>query len=336
MEITTNYSFVVLLKNKESDTIRDAIKEIRRQLKTANNSDVTVDLVRLHSDDDASFQKHVKQYLLDEGIKQTDTGGYRPQSNSRTERRIRTLKEGVKALLTQCTGGIGIYNSLWGEALLHANHCYNRSADSSGNIPYTTLTNKPYNWSDTDLVFGQEVEYFVVKERRDDNWDTPGVKGIWVGWDPKVTNGHRVVPITWNPKSTQWDLGAVASSSRVVYDEIRYPLMMGPVDNSKNDETFRHFFETFLAPNYSPNKGLESTKAKVVQTADPDPDPTSHPTSHPTSNPTNPTSNPTSHPTLDPNPTLPLPLFAACMVIGVGLNPNITPQSASFLSLIHI
>ena len=143
VEITTNYSFVVLLKNKESDTIRDAIKEIRRQLKTANNSDVTVDLVRLHSDDDASFQKHVKQYLLDEGIKQTDTGGYRPQSNSRTERRIRTLKEGVKALLTQCTGGLGIYNSLWGEALLHANHCYNRSADSSGNIPYTTLTNKP-------------------------------------------------------------------------------------------------------------------------------------------------------------------------------------------------
>ena len=57
VEITTNYSFVVLLKNKESDTIRDAIKEIRRQLKTANNSDVTgtVDLVRLHSDDDASF-----------------------------------------------------------------------------------------------------------------------------------------------------------------------------------------------------------------------------------------------------------------------------------------
>ena len=46
--------------------------------------------------------------------------------------------------------------------------------------------------------------------------------------------------------------------TRVVYEEVRYPLAMGPVENESNDERFRRFFDTFLAPNYQPQQGDES------------------------------------------------------------------------------
>ena len=35
------------------------------------------------------------------------------------------------------TGGIGVYNALWGPGLKHANYCVNRVAWSDGRVPYT-------------------------------------------------------------------------------------------------------------------------------------------------------------------------------------------------------
>ena len=67
-----------------------------------------------------------------------------------------------------------------------------------------------------------------------------------------------MVPIKWNGKEKQWTLGTVTTVTRVVYEEVRYPLAMGPVENETNDERFRHFFDTFLIPNYQPEKGSES------------------------------------------------------------------------------
>ena len=198
VEISTSYGFVRLLKDKESPTVLAALQEIERELKVESREGVVVDLIRVHSDNDSSFKGVVSRWLIDKGIKQTHTGGYRPQSNSVTERRIRTLKEGVKAMLLQCTGGLGIYNTLWGPAMVHANYCYNRSEMDNGKVPYVSLTGKEVKWDKDDLVFGQEVLYHKPNVHRADDWDTPGGRAIWLGRDPEVTNGHRVAPITWD------------------------------------------------------------------------------------------------------------------------------------------
>ena len=44
--------------------------------------------VRVHTDQDTSFDKEFREDLLERKVRQTDTGGYRPSNNSRTERRI--------------------------------------------------------------------------------------------------------------------------------------------------------------------------------------------------------------------------------------------------------
>ena len=117
-------------------------------------------------------------------------------------------------MLTQCTGGIGVYNSLWGPALLHANHCYNRVPDSEDNIPYEALTEREYVWGKADLVFGQEVIAYTPTEIRTDGWDNPGQRAIWVGRDPTVAHGNMVVPIKWSGQEKQWTLGTVTTMLR--------------------------------------------------------------------------------------------------------------------------
>ena len=76
------------------------------------SKDPKKDLVRLHSDDDKSFKGKLKAWLASEGIRQTDTGGYRPTNNSRVERRIRMINEAFRASLLVATGGLTIYESL--------------------------------------------------------------------------------------------------------------------------------------------------------------------------------------------------------------------------------
>ena len=56
-------------------------------------------VVRVHTDDDKSFRGEFQNYLLGEKIKQTNTGGYTPTNNSRTERRLRMLLECFRACL---------------------------------------------------------------------------------------------------------------------------------------------------------------------------------------------------------------------------------------------
>ena len=126
----TNYGMVELMQSSESSVTSESFKEMRRELKVMG---------------DPSFKGDFSKYLLNETIEQTDTGGYNPQSNSRTERRIGLLKERTRAILFQCTAGLLYYNQLWGSALKHANYLVNRTEFSDGSVPYTKLTTKSYS-----------------------------------------------------------------------------------------------------------------------------------------------------------------------------------------------
>ena len=77
------------------------------------------DIVRPH-DCDKSFEGELKQYLIDENIEDTNTGGYNPSANSRVERRNRAIKQAFRAALFYATGGLGYYNALWGPGLKFA------------------------------------------------------------------------------------------------------------------------------------------------------------------------------------------------------------------------
>jgi hypothetical protein len=70
--------------------------------------------VRVHTDQDTSFEKEFRQDLLDRKVQQTDTGGHRPSANSRTERRIGLVLCTLRAILHVATGGGGILRAAVG------------------------------------------------------------------------------------------------------------------------------------------------------------------------------------------------------------------------------
>ena len=87
----TNYGNVTLSKDKEARTTRDMLKLHRGRLIQLSKDDK--DIVRIHHDCDTSFEAEFKEYVNDELITDTNTGGYNPQSNSRVERRNRSIKQ---------------------------------------------------------------------------------------------------------------------------------------------------------------------------------------------------------------------------------------------------
>ena len=108
----TDYGMVRLLKDRTALACREALKSMRHELRSMS-SDPKVDLVRVHADDDSSFKGECGEYIAGEGLRSTDTGGYCPTKNSRTERRIRMINEAFRANLLVATGGTLWWRAPW-------------------------------------------------------------------------------------------------------------------------------------------------------------------------------------------------------------------------------
>ena len=255
----TDYGIVQLSKNKEAATTLDMIKGGRRLLETESVDDKKV--TRMHHDNDKSFDSVVKTYLKDEKITDTVTGGYRPTNNSRTERRNRTLKEAFKANLLMATGGIGVYNALWGPGLVHSNYCINRVQWADGRTPVQALTGNSYKFDKTqDYIFGQKVYYHKPEPTRADTWEASGGEAIWVGVSDQITGGHVVVPIKWDPKNNQYKLYGTHHTAKVKATEISFPLRMGPVQQK---EMNKQEWDEFLSPIYAINEDKDYVDDQV-------------------------------------------------------------------------
>ncbi len=152
----TNYGIVTLSKNREATTSRDMLKAHRLELKTNGKDDK--DIVRVHHDCDTSFEGEFKEYLTNELINDTNTGGYHPQANSRVERRNTSIKQAFKAALFNATAGLPYYNALWGVGLKHACKAVNNNTDTSGRNYHELLTGSEYKYNIEvqDLSFGQQ------------------------------------------------------------------------------------------------------------------------------------------------------------------------------------
>jgi len=257
----TNYGMTSLTKNRESNTSLQGFKIHRNKLRQIGHDDK--DIVRLHHDCDKSFEGELKQYLIDENIEDTDTGGYNPSANSRVERRNRSIKEAFKAALFYATGGLSYYNALWGPGLKFATCAVNNNDDSSGRNYYKNLTGKEYEYDigRRDLSFGQQVFYHLDKAQRHEEWATNGREAVWVGRSDRITNGHVIVPIEWDPDTKIYKLHPTVHVNNVRYEHIVYPLKMGPVHDSMTDTereaSFESYVEDFFRPWYKVAEGKE-------------------------------------------------------------------------------
>ena len=221
----TDWGFIELMTSKAAPSCLKSLQEMVRDVEGTGDMKV----VRVHADDDPSFQAEFERWLLDQKVRHTHVGGYRPQNNSRVERRIRMATETYRANRMVATGGIKEYDSLWGPGLKHAMWATNVNQWKDGRCPHEARYGEPYKLNPKqDHVFGAQARFHTVKEHRESKWDNPGNRGIWVGRSKEVRDGHVVVPLEWNAGRGMYDLGKCVHVSTVVVDDEVFPLRMGP------------------------------------------------------------------------------------------------------------
>ena len=225
----TDYAFTRGMKDKSAASVKAAIVSMRTEL--AAKSQVNRRLVRVHSDRGPEFERDVENYLLQDNIEQTDTGGYRAQGNSRTERMIGTTSEVARTNIWQATGGESEYDPLWGAAVTHATDRINRSVRGvDGKCPHEELTGETVD-REEDVrqyyPFGCHVVQHRPKQHRESKLSTPGATGIWVGKSTMVKGADRVMQITWDGAQGKWRLGKVVDADHVKCDSGSFPLKEG-------------------------------------------------------------------------------------------------------------
>ena len=245
----TNYGMVRLLPDKTAAECATAVASMRTELRTMSK-DPRKDLVRLHSDDDKSFKGELKAWLASEGIRQTDTGGYRPTNNSRVERRIRMINEAFRASLLVATGGLPIYESLWGPGLVQAMHSSNCNVWVDGRCPYLAITGKEYKWEKRDMCFGQSGLLFIEPEHRQSKFQPTGRTGIWVGRSRDTPDAVRVVPTTWDPTLNAFTLGQVVEMVGFTPSTPTSFLLKEGPHKDRGSKTVREFVSKYNLPTY--------------------------------------------------------------------------------------
>ena len=250
----TDFGIVQMLKDKEAASVSEGLKLAINKLERMKKPTLGT-VVRVHSDDDKSFLGAVKDYLLDKCIKQTNTGGYRPQNNSRVERRIRMLTEAFRASLLHATGGLDCYDSLWGPGLVHACDCVNRSRWSDGRTPHEALTGEKAVWNKRDHVFGASTVRYSPKEHRASKFEAPGKRAVWVGKSETTVDSDLVVPVEWDADTKIWTLGKTVTATRVAVDDDTLLLKDGPGKEEDRSDQLKQFMQKFTLPSYNEAKG---------------------------------------------------------------------------------
>lgn len=123
----TRYCYVYLLHSK--DEALDKFKEYK--LEVENQLSKKIKMIR--SDRGGEYNEPFNAFCREHGIVHQTTAPYSPQSNGVAERKNRTLKEMMNAML----GESGLAQNMWGEALLTANYILNK-------IPHKVTGKTPY------------------------------------------------------------------------------------------------------------------------------------------------------------------------------------------------
>jgi hypothetical protein len=265
----TDLGFLELSANKEALDSMKGVKKMVRDL-TAMGPD-PLPIVRLHSDQDPSFQAELSEYLASINVAQTDTGGHRPENNSKTEKRIGIITMAFKACLLEATGGTKYYEKLWGVGLKYANYCVNRSSRADGRpSPYSMRMGVDYVWDrKLDHHFGAKVISHVKEDHRMTSFALPAEEGIWVGRSTETPGADIIVPITWDGGAGCYILGKSKAVFGCKVDNGHFPLRSGP-DALRPDslDDFEGFIQSFEYQMYG-NEITEEDKAWQIEGEDP-------------------------------------------------------------------
>ncbi|KAK8594089.1 hypothetical protein V6N13_125899 [Hibiscus sabdariffa] len=137
----TKYCYVYLLKSKD-----EAIEKFKiYKLEVENQLNKKIKMVR--SDRGGEYVEPFGEFCSQHGIIHEITPPYSPQSNGVAERKNRTLKEMMNALLESS----GLSQNMWGEAILTANYLLNK-------VPRKKMDKTPY-----ELWKGRKPSYNHLK-----------------------------------------------------------------------------------------------------------------------------------------------------------------------------
>ena len=174
---------------------------------------------RFHSDNAKEYEA-LRPYLKEEGIEQSFSTAYTPQSNGLAERYNRTLLDRIRSMIQAAS----LDMNFWGEAALHAAYLTNVTGGKAneGRTPFEVIYGvKPS--LEKIRVFGCEAYIHEPKEKRHWKLSTRGKPGILLGHE----NGmYRV-----------WDLDRkeIRVSKHVIVDESIFP--GAQLQGSKDEES---------------------------------------------------------------------------------------------------
>lgn len=113
---STRYCYVYLLRSK--DEALEMFKNYKNEIENQLGRKIKV----IRSDRGGEYEAHFAKFCSQHGIIHQTTAPYTPQQNGIAERKNRTLKEMMNAMLISSEAP----RNLWGEALFSANYILNK------------------------------------------------------------------------------------------------------------------------------------------------------------------------------------------------------------------
>lgn len=216
----TRYCYVYLLRSK--DEALEMFKHYKNEVE--NQLDKKIKVIR--SDRGGEYESPFGEFCSQHGIIHQTTAPYSPQQNGVAERKNRTLKEMMNAMLISS----GLPQNLWGDAILSANYILNR-------IPQKKTNKTPY-----ELWKGRMPTYKYLKV-----WGC--LAKVAVPTPKKVKIGPKTVDCVF--------IGYAHNSSayRFLIHKSEIPDMHpNTIIESRNASFFEHVFP------YKPSEETSSTK----------------------------------------------------------------------------
>ena len=214
VETQSRYGGVYGLPSKHAEGSVEGMLLFLANLRRVSKSNM--DIASVHSDGGSEFTGALSKYCLEQGIRKTDSGRYRPELNRIAENRIKTGYQRVRAMLGTCTGGADYYDELAGPALERANFLINRVPWTTGTDPYKALSGGPYQRDSRDHIFGCLIAPLIPKEIRANSLAPVAKIGVYLGSSEKTPGAIILAQITFDYEHMRWVLHAPALGSHVV------------------------------------------------------------------------------------------------------------------------
>lgn len=216
-----SHSVFVRLLHKKSDA-KPAIIALVKWLQGRTGYIVE----RFHSDGGGEFiDQELLNFFNQNGTRITRTTTDTPQRNGMAERMNRTLFEIVRSLMVQADAP----QSLWGEALKHAEHIYNSTPHPviGNSIPLRVLINRRFNVQKMK-VWGCDA-YVTLLPSQQSKVQAKTWTGVFIGYCSE-TDACRIL----NPRTR-----AIVTSLHVTFDEESFAEMK-KIKGSRSQINFKH------------------------------------------------------------------------------------------------